>query len=110
MLRFEMDKAAWYSVIRWIVKWSIVMAVLMLFWTYMLDDERAKEARLVRMEQRLDSLDSLSLLPLPVYLDSTDGEIYATPQRPWLVPVQLTQHEDTLLSVFGRHLVGRSTP
>lgn len=57
-MRITLDKAAWYSVLRWIIKWSIVMAVLMLFWTYMLDDERAKEARLVRMEQRLDSLEA----------------------------------------------------
>lgn len=56
MIPIKIDKATAYSVLRWIIKWAIVMSVLMLFWLYALDNEREKEARLQRIEARLDSL------------------------------------------------------
>lgn len=55
--RFELDKDAWYGVIRWIVKWGIVMSVLMLFWNYVFQAQTAAEARLQHIEHRLDSLE-----------------------------------------------------
>ena len=58
LIPIKFDKATAYSVIRWIIKWSIVMAVLMLFWTYALESADAEEARLQRIEARLDSLEA----------------------------------------------------
>lgn len=80
------DKRTVYRAVRWTLKWTIVVMMLTYILSDLRHDERAAEARLQRIEARLDSL----------------GAVQVVQQAP--------AHEDTLISVLGQRLIIRSTP
>lgn len=103
------DRATWYRAVRWAAKWSIVIAAVLYVVADLSAKERVAEARLQRIEMRVDSLDYATAQSTQVYRE-TDGELYAAGSHMVHVPLRdSTQRTpDTLLSIGPITVVRRN--